>query len=573
MAGIAQTPLAAGVRSLAAGVRSLAARLTSLAAGVPLPAGGPPVRIRMWAMDPVRLRATLRAAAIVGGLLLATTLLIAFLEGPMEVHNAAMTYLLAVIGSAALLGWTAAAATAVGAFLIYDLLFIEPRFTLTVADPREWLTLLLLLVVGMVVAWLTGALRERAETATAREREAHALYQISRVLATRTDTRSALPELESILARETRSRRAWITISPGAGKDKRAKDAVLLDGRIPFSQGALRRRADDGRPEWVRLHQSAMLRRADTDTVAWKVPIEASRRVIGSVWVERPRAAGQPDVAATQLLSAAADQMGQAIEQDRLLVEARDAEIARQGDALKSALLDSVSHDLRTPLASIRAAAGTLLDPDMDLSTEDRIASATAIDREADNLARLVANLLDLSRIEGGALATDQEIYELDDLLERSLDRLRPRLAGRPVTVTVPPDLPPARVDAVLFDQVLTNLLENAAKYAPADAPIVVRAAMAGPMVRVTVEDGGPGVPRAALPRLFDKFYRVQQRSDGSRPGTGIGLAVVRGLTEAMGGTVGARRSELGGLAVDIDLPSAPPLELEPVALADVASA
>jgi len=522
-------------------------------------------------MDPVRLRSTLRAAVIVGGLLLATTLLIAFLEGPMGVDNAAMTYLLAVIGSAALLGWTAAAVTAVGAFLIYDLLFIEPRFTLTVDDSREWLTLLLLLVVGMVVAWLTGALRERADTATAREREAHALYQVSRVLATRTDTRSALPELESILARETGSGRAWITVAPGAGKDKRAKDAVPVDGRIPFSQGALRRRADDGRPEWVRLHQSAMLRRADADTVAWRVPIEVSRRTIGSVWVERPRTDGEPDVAATQLLSAAADQMGQAIEQDRLLVEARDAEIVRQGDALKSALLDSVSHDLRTPLASIRAAAGTLLDPDMQLSVEDRIASATAIDREAENLARLVANLLDLSRIEGGALATDQEIYELDDLLERSLERLRHRLAGRPVTVSVPTDLPPARVDAVLFDQVLTNLLENAAKYAPPDAPIAVSAAMAGPMVRVSVEDGGPGVPRAALPHLFDKFYRVQQRGDGSRPGTGIGLAVVRGLTEAMGGSVSARRSDLGGLAVDIDLPVAPRLESEPMAMADLA--
>jgi len=521
-------------------------------------------------MDPVRLRTTLRAAVIVGSLLAGTTLLIAILEGPMNVDNAAMTYLLAVIGSAALLGWTAAAVSAVGAFLIYDLLFIEPRFTLTVGDSREWLTLLLLLVVGVVVAWLTGAMRERAETATAREREAHALYELSRVLATRSDTRSVLPELEAILARETASSRAWISVSAGTGRDRRAAEPALVDGRIPFSQGALRRRADDGRPEWVRLHQSAMLRRPDADTVAWRAPIEVSHRNIGSVWVERPRSAGEPDVAATQLLSAAADQIGQAVEQDRLTVEARDAEIARQGEALKSALLDSVSHDLRTPLASIRAAAGTLLDADVELSREDRIASATAIDREAESLARLVANLLDLSRIEGGALATDQEIYDLDDLLQRALDRLTHRLAGRSVTLHVPAELPPVRVDAVLFDQVLTNLLENAAKYAPAAAPIAVSASVVAPMVRVTVEDGGPGVPRSALPHLFDKFYRVQQRGDGSRPGTGIGLAVVRGLTQAMGGTVRARRSDLGGLAVDIDLLAAPPLEMEPT-VAEVA--
>jgi two-component system sensor histidine kinase KdpD len=525
-------------------------------------------------MDLARVRISPRAVGIVGGLLLLATLLVALLEGPVDVDNAAMTYLLAVIGSAALLGWTAAAVTAVGAFLAYNMLFIEPRFTVTVADPNEWLTLLLLLVVGMVVAWLTGALRERAETATAREREANALYHLSRVLATRTDVRSALPELEAILARETGSARAWITIASGNGRERRPGDAAgMADRGLGISQGVLRHVTSDGRPEWVRLHQSTMARRAEADVVAWRVPIEAGGRGLGGVWVERPRMAGAPDKAATQLLSTAADQIGQAMEQDRLVAEARDLEVARQGEALKSALLDSVSHDLRTPLASIRAAAGILLDADVPITTDERIASAAAIDREADNLARLVANLLDLSRIEGGALSTDQEIYEVEDLIDRSLGRLRPRLAGRPVMVTVPADLPPVRVDAVLFDQVLTNLLENAVKYAPSAAPVMVGAATAGSMIRVTVEDGGPGVPRSALPHLFDKFYRVRQSGDGSRPGTGIGLAVVRGLTQAMGGSVGARRSQLGGLAVDVDLPAAPHLEQEPTAAPELTHA
>ena len=362
-------------------------------------------------MDPVRSRSVLRAVGIVGGLLLVTTLLVALLEGFIGVENAAMTYLLAVIGSAALLGWAAAAVTAIGAFVAYDVLFIEPRFTVTVADPSEWLTLLLLLVVGMVVAWLTGALRERAETATSREREANALYQLSRVLATRTEVRSALPDLEAILARETGSARAWITVASGYGRERRPTEAAsAMDRGLGVSQGVLRHPTLDGRPEWVRLHQSTMTARVAADVVAWRVPIEASGRVLGGVWVERPRTVGSPDPAATQLLSTAADQIGQAMEQDRLVAEARDLEVARQGEALKSALLDSVSHDLRTPLASIRAAAGMLLDPDVPITADERIASATAIDREADNLARLVANLLDLSRIEGGALDTDQEI-------------------------------------------------------------------------------------------------------------------------------------------------------------------
>jgi two-component system sensor histidine kinase KdpD len=154
---------------------------------------------------------------------------------------------------------------------------------------------------------------------------------------------------------------------------------------------------------------------------------------------------------------------------------------------------------------------------------------------------------------------TDLEVYEVDDLVDRSLERLSPRLMGRPVTREDAPDLPPVRADAVLFDQVMTNLVENALKYAPGDAALRVAAAPSDDMVRVTVEDGGRGVPVSTLGHLFEKFYRVRTPGEGSRPGSGIGLAVVRGLVEAMGGSVRARRSQLGGLAIDVLLPTAPP--------------
>jgi two-component system sensor histidine kinase KdpD len=220
-----------------------------------------------------------------------------------------------------------------------------------------------------------------------------------------------------------------------------------------------------------------------------------------------------------------------------------------------------VSHDLRTPLASIRAAAGSLGDPDIQLAPDEIRTMGAAIDREAEHLNRLVANLLDLSRIEAGALRADLEPYEPLDLVERTMDRLRPTFGDRPVEVDVAESLPPVMVDAVYFDEVLTNLLENARKYVPATGPIRIVASEAGDGRRVmlTVEDGGAGVPPSALPRLFDKFYRAPARAD-SRPGTGIGLAVVRGLVEAMGGHVAARRSSLGGLAIDLDLRAAPPV-------------
>jgi two-component system sensor histidine kinase KdpD len=262
-----------------------------------------------------------------------------------------------------------------------------------------------------------------------------------------------------------------------------------------------------------------------------------------------------------------ADQVGQVLEQDRLASSARDAEIARESDALKSALLDSVSHDMRTPLASIRAAAGSLVDDQVDLSPDDRRSAAVMIDQEAEHLNRIVTNLLDLSRVEAGALRLDLEIYDLADLLEPTLDRVRRRLARHDLEVAVG-DLPPIRVDAVLFDQIVTNLLENAAKYtAPGTlVRISAREVPAEGTVRLTVEDAGSGVPDAALPHLFEKFYRAPGRSVGSRGGTGVGLAVVRGLADALGGRAVARRSELGGLAVDVDLPVAPAEPSEPEA-------
>ncbi len=507
-------------------------------------------------MDMTRGRDLVRSGALVVVLLALATTLVAVLEGPVGIDNAAMTYLLAVVAAAALLGFAAAVATAVAAFVVYDLLFVSPTWTLTVQDSREWLALLLFLVVGVVVAWLAGELRQRAAEASMREAEANAMYQVSRILATRASVGAVLDDLGDTLARDTSSDRVAITLAHGPGA--RATSDVAAPGWAPRDRGILRRRTGTTDMAWVRLHESAMTRRGEADSVAWKVPIEAAGRNLGALWLLRRRSAGPPDPAATRLLGVAVDQVGQAVEQERLGAEARDAELNRASEAFKSALLDSVSHDLRTPLASIRAAAGTLLDPDIELDAEERRASAAAIDHEAEHLARLVSNLLDMSRIEGGALAADLEVYDIGDLVDQSLGRLAARLAGRPVVREDAPDLPPVRTDAVLFDQVLANLVENACKYSPADVPLRIASAPDGGRVRVTVEDGGPGVPPASLPRLFDKFYRVRTTGEGSRPGSGIGLAVVRGLAEAMGGEVRARRSQLGGLAIDVLLRAAP---------------
>ena len=263
-----------------------------------------------------------------------------------------------------------------------------------------------------------------------------------------------------------------------------------------------------------------------------------------------------PDRSETRILSAAADQLGQVVRRDRLAAEATAAEVARQSDRLKTALLDSVSHDLRTPLATIRASAGSLLDPEIQWSADEQRAALRSIDAEAERLNLLVRNLLDLSRIEGGALHPELEPHDLDEIVGGTVARLRPR--DKTLTVRVAPTLPPVLVDDLYLDEILTNLVENAVRHG--GSTIVVRAAVVAdaPFVELVVEDDGPGAPDAALPRLFDKFFRVDQARGTSRRGMGVGLTVVQGLARAMDGDVAARRSDLGGLAVAVRLPVAP---------------
>ncbi|MES1239600.1 MAG: ATP-binding protein, partial [Chloroflexota bacterium] len=241
--------------------------------------------------------------------------------------------------------------------------------------------------------------------------------------------------------------------------------------------------------------------------------------------------------------------------QDELAASASAADLARQSDALKSALLQSVSHDLRTPLATIRAAAGTL-QPESGLDDDGRKQSASAIEREVERLDRLVANLLDLGRIEAGELRADLDVFELDDLTSRTIDRFAARMAGHDLRIDVASV--PVLVDPVFLDEALTNLLDNALKFTPPDSVISVHAAATTTSpVRLVVEDSGAGVPPDLLQRVFEKFFRAPGGAARGRPGTGIGLAVVRGLVEAMGGAVTARRSDLGGFAVELELPLA----------------
>lgn len=513
-------------------------------------------------------RSTLVAARWVGtsaAVLAVATVAITLLESePLAIPDASAVYLLAVVATGILHGTAAAITTSVGSVLLYDFLFTEPRFALTVDDPGEWLRLVLFTLVAISIGQLAASQARRADEATKRATEAQSLFAISRALALSTTVADAVPSVVGRLAGDTELDRVRVALGESPGHERPIADTdPARPVATPPSHAVLARTPGDRPARWVRVHvgrDPARERTEDRGTVrVYRVAIEADGQVLGSVWGYRASSADEPTREATRILALAADQIGQAVRRETLAGRAAELEIARRSDAMKSALLDSVSHDLRTPLASIRAAAGGLMDPGMEWPPDERLAVAARIDQEAERLNDLVRNLLDLSRIEAGAVRPDLELHELEALVVPMVERLRGRIADRVFQMVLGRDLPPVQVDAVFFGETLGNVLENAARYtSDGDVVRVSAAATTDGSVELVVEDSGPGVPIEALPRLFDKFYRVSRSTDGSRRGMGVGLTVAKGLIEAAGGGISARPSQLGGLAIVIRLPTAP---------------
>jgi two-component system sensor histidine kinase KdpD len=523
--------------------------------------------------------------AVAAASLALATVLAAIVHLQLGVSDAAIVYMLAVVAVGLGYGSWLAVATSVASFLLYDFFFVQPLYTFSIDAPEEWLDLLLFLFVAIAIGRLSALQLQRRREAELRSAEARAMFAMSRDIATAATALEAAPLLAARLARDAEMARVWI----GLG-DSIADERVIADTRpgeprpSVASRWILHSVSSETQPTWVKVRETAVSRPGngadirelrlrqmhdDEPLTILRVPIGVGGQTIGSLWAARDKGDPFPGRSHSRLIGAAADQLGQSVVRDRLAAEATAVEVARQGDALKSALLDSVSHDLRTPLAAIRAAAGNLADPDVALKPDESRAIADSIDREAERLSRLVRNMLDLGRIEGGALHPSLELYDLADLVDPVVERMAPLLAPSSVEVTVPADLPAVQVDAIFVDQILTNLLENAARYA-AGKQIQVSAKTVGGQVWLIVEDAGPGVEAAAMPHLFERFYRVPRRK-GSRAagGSGIGLAVVKGLAEAMGGSAIARPSSLGGLEVIVRLP----IEYEPKAIESTESA
>jgi two-component system, OmpR family, sensor histidine kinase KdpD len=523
-----------------------------------------------------------RTVAFVLAVFAVTTAAVALVEGLGGGQlDGAPVYLVAVVVVASRYRTAGGVVSAVVAFLIYNLLFTDPRFTLVVSDPREWLNLVLFLFVAVVIGRLAGIGADRTTEAETRVREAAALYAITRTLATE-GPETALPSVMRRLVVDAGMTRAWCTMET-AGRPQRIADSGSGEpGVTPTAVQTLL--MDRGQPAWVRTHDGRIAHeRRDAGDRWFRIRLDAEGGSVGTLWATRPAGAPDPDRAETRLLTLAAGQVGQAIGRERLRDQALVAEIARRDAALKSALVDSVSHDLRTPLAGIRAAAGTLADDSRDRTPAEVRSTASLIEAETQRLDRMVGGLLDLSRIQAGAIHPSRDALDVEDAVLAVVERLRPILGPRHVVVDVPADLPPVAGDAVFVDQCLANLVENTARHAPEDATLTVRArlvpgtvtdAAVGSLVELAFEDDGPGVDPEVAGRMFDRFYRGDARVRSG--GMGIGLTIVRGLTEAMGGSVEAVLGEPSGrdlrraLTVRLRLPAMPLPAIEMTDAAEV---
>jgi len=525
----------------------------------------------------------------IAGALLVTFIIYLFHLYP-RIPNISLLYILIVLALASTRGLYAAIVTSVIAFLSFDFFLVPPYYTFNIAKIDEWLALFIFLVTAIITGQLASALSQRAEQAKRREYETRILYELVRD----TNREENLEQQLNIIAR------GIVDVFSSWGvrdcaiflPDSSAKLVLQGSARQPVDQVKLLP-DEEATAAWV-MAQSQTVELHDVALAQPKSTIYAPRAVVRSTGVGQsarryirliPLKVGQKVVGVLRLsieddprlfaverslgveqersnprmafFWAFVDQAAAMIERARLRRESLRVEVLQRTDELRAALLSSVSHDLRTPLASIKAAASSLLQEDVQWDEEARRGFAFAIERESDRLNRLVENLLDMSRIEGGALQPEKEWYPIDELIHDVLGRLQPELQGREVTLDLPADLPPVELDYMEIDQVLTNLIENAARYTPAGSPIEIGAQVEGDHIVVSVADHGPGIPPSDLARIFDKFYRVKniQTKSPHAPGSGLGLAVSRGMVEAHGGLIWAENRKGGGAILRFTLP------------------
>jgi len=413
-----------------------------------------------------------------------------------------------------------------------------------------------MLLVALVISTLTVRIQEQAEIARQRERRTAALYSLSRDLAS---TRN-LDGMIAAVRRHVQDLLEGQTAVFLAGEDGRL--AIRGEDAPAFAGDA----KEMAVAQWVHEHAEPAGRGTATlaGARALYLPLAGSRGPVGVLGVALDPDRRPPGTDQTHLLEAVANQTALALERALLARDAHRQRLAAEGEKLRNAILAAVSHDLRTPLAAIAGAAGSLASEEGKLDPAARRELVLTIHEEAQRMNRLANNLLEMGRLQSQSVALRREWQPLEEVFGSALHPLEPSIRGREVILRVPEDLPLVAIDEVLIERALVNLLENALRYTPLGTPIELAASAVPGEVTVEVLDRGPGLVPGEEGRIFDKFFRGEAAR--SRDGVGLGLAVARAIVEAHGGRIWAANREGGGAAFRFTLPltGEPPLAAEP---------
>jgi two-component system sensor histidine kinase KdpD len=442
-----------------------------------------------------------------------------------------MVYLLGVVIVAMRFGYAPSLFTAAASVAAFDFFFVVPYFSFAVADRRYIVTFAIMFFVAFVISNRTEHIRRIAAASGDREVRTAALYAMSRELSVARSgdeiARVACRHLQAVFRSEVR---------------------VL----VPDERGVLPDGGAGGRPDGARV-----------------VVLQASTGAVGLLVATATDPAYFAIPARGELLDTFASQVALALERAQLGDRAQRAQLEVRNEQLRNALLSSVSHDLRTPLAVIKGAVTALLEGSQDQAVQRGSQYLTAISDEASRMNNLVRNLLNMTSLEAGALRVrSKEWQPLEDVIGVALNRLDEQLGDRPVRVQIPPEASLVPFDGILLEQVFVNLVENAIKYTPPSSPISIVARRVAGAVEISVSDAGPGVPAGQEDAVFEKFHRVARTG----PGMGIGLTICRGIVVAHGGTIGYARAEGGGASFRFTLPldeAGPPRTVLPEAVGD----
>ncbi|WP_019906481.1 sensor histidine kinase KdpD [Methylobacterium sp. 77] len=493
-------------------------------------------------IEPVPILAAIAAVAVALGFGLA-------LQPFVGVENADLVLLTAVLAVAVRYGLGPSLVAVVAASLAYNFFFLPPVYTLTITDPTNIAAFCLFTLVAVLVSNLAARSRKEAVLSRARARDTERLYGFSRKLA-------ACGTLDDVL---------WATAFQAAAMLKvrvllLMPEAGSLTVRAGYPPEDFLDEADIAAAQWAFDNERPAGRGADTLPGARRLflPMRTGRGTIAVIGLDADGTGPLLTPEGRRLLDSLSDQGALAIERVRLVEDLDRAERAAETDRLRQALLTSISHDLRTPLAAILGSASTLRDLDEALDPPAKVELTATIIDEAERLNRFIVNLLDMTRLEAGAVTPNVGLQDVAEIADTALRRMEKILSGHRVAVDIAPDLPALRLDPVLFEQALVNLLDNAAKYATDGSTVTLRARAEGGSLRLQVIDEGEGLPPEDLERIFDTFYRVR-KGDSVRAGTGLGLAISRGFVEAMGGRITAsNRTDRSGAVFTVILPVPP---------------